>query len=252
MSEDRPAEWLSAYRTASATGVTARTLRNWESKGIITSRRSPTGQRIYNLSSLPPGFSTIKPDEQQQSSSSGERFIYARVSSSKQREDLERQVSCLQQQFPQHKVIRDIGSGINFKRPGLRTLVRCSLRGTLQEVVVAHRDRLTRLGFDLLEYLFAQSGAQLVVVGGGEKLCTEAELGEDLLSIVHIFSSRAYGMRKYKSDKPVSRPGGRRERAKKAQESTEARQGGEGTTQEASQESSSAAAGGTVDEMQKD
>jgi predicted site-specific integrase-resolvase len=139
----------------------------------------------------------------------GDRYIYARVSSSKQKDDLERQVQSLSAQFPEHRVLRDVGSGINWKRPGLRTLVQACLRGSLREVVVAHRDRLSRLGFDLLEYIIQQSGAELVVVGGGETcgLTSEQELGEDLLSIVHVFSSRHYGMRKYRTAAPKRRRG---------------------------------------------
>jgi hypothetical protein len=53
MSSFNPTEWISAYRATQATGVTARTLRTWESKGLIQSKRSPTNHRIYNIASLP-------------------------------------------------------------------------------------------------------------------------------------------------------------------------------------------------------
>jgi predicted site-specific integrase-resolvase len=129
-------------------------------------------------------------------------------------------------QYPQHKILRDIGSGINWKRPGLRSLVQACLRGTLQEVVVAHRDRLSRLGFELLEFLIEQSGARIVVMGGGEKSTTEQELGEDLLSIIHVFSSRHYGMRKYSTSNPKRR---KRDRATASGETSE---GGQDETAE--------------------
>ena len=76
--------------------------------------------------------------------SQNECFVYARVSSPKQKEDLERQKQYLLSQFPNHHLISDIGSGINFKRPGLHSLLERSSRGLVKEVVVAHRDRLCR------------------------------------------------------------------------------------------------------------
>lgn len=185
-----PENWISAYRATAAIGVTARTLRNWEARGFIRTKRSPTGHRLYDLSSY------VKAEEPGEGF--GERFIYARVSSVKQKDDLDRQVQSLTEKYPGYRVVRDIGSGINWKRPGLRTLVRSCLEGTIREVVVAHRDRLSRLAFDLLEYLVEQGGGKITVVGSGDRLCTADELGEDLLSIVHVFSSRHYGLRSYR------------------------------------------------------
>lgn len=185
-----PEQWLSAYRAPGAIGVTARTLRNWEQAGIIKAKRSPTGQRLYDLSSLRGRVSGARGDE-------GERIVYARVSSGKQREDLERQVESLRAQFPRHRVVRDIGSGINWRRPGLQAILQLCLRGALRELVVAHRDRLSRLAFELLEFLVVQSGGELKVLDGGANSSDDGELGEDLLSIVHVFSCRHYGRRKY-------------------------------------------------------
>mgnify|MGYP001567129410 FL=1 len=70
----------------------------------------------------------------------------------------------MQQQFPNHEIIKDIGSGINFKRPGLLKIITASLNGELNEIVVAHKDRLTRFAFDLLEWLFKQHNTKLVVL----------------------------------------------------------------------------------------
>jgi putative resolvase len=137
--------WISAYRASAATGVTARTLRNWEARGLVKTKRTPTGQRVYDLASLPGGFAepsaaaAAAPDSNAREP--GEYLIYARVSSNKHKVDLERQVESLREKFPQHRIIRDVGSGINWKRPGLRTVVQCCLRGTLRELVVAHRDQ---------------------------------------------------------------------------------------------------------------
>jgi predicted site-specific integrase-resolvase len=70
-------------------------------------------------------------------------------------------------------------------------------------LVIAHRDRLSRLAFELFEFLVTQSGGSIVVLDGGDSLSTEAELGEDLLSIIHVFSSRHYGLRRYPNKKRI-------------------------------------------------
>jgi len=215
-----PEQWLSAYRAPGAIGVTARTLRNWEQAGIIKAKRSPTGQRIYDVSSL--RLRVCGPRGEQGERPAGEYIAYARVSSAKQKDDLERQVAALRAQFPQHKVVRDVGSGINWKRPGLRAVVQHCLRGTLRELVVAHRDRLSRLAFDLLEFIVTQSGAKLTVLDRGEGSSADDELGEDLLSIVHVFSCRHYGKRKYAKRRRVDEPASE----KAAEEGTEGGGGG--------------------------
>jgi len=121
------------------------------------------------------------------------------VSSAKQKDDLERQIASLRESHPEHEVVKDIGSGINFKRKGLRSLLERSLEGGLDEVVVAHRDRLCRFAFDLIEWLFTKHGTKLVVldqdVASPE---SESEFTEDLLSIVHVFSCRYNGLRRYR------------------------------------------------------
>lgn len=99
-------------------------------------------------------------------------------------------------QFPTHKVITDVGSGINFKRKGLRTLLDEAQRGRIRQVVVAHRDRLCRFAFELVEWILAKGGATLLVQNGKQDL--QQEFSEDLLAIVHVFSCRFNGMRRYK------------------------------------------------------
>lgn len=190
--------WLSAAKARHKLGVCAKTLRSWDAKNLIRTTRSPTGNRIYDVGSV----LISRPDQSVQHS--GHNIAYARVSSAKQKTDLERQIQSLTEEFPQHRVVRDIGSGINWRRPGLKTILRYCLEGSLRELVVAHRDRLSRLGFELIEFLIKESGGKLLVLGKGvqgktgEEFRGESELGEDLLSIIHVFSSGHYGSRKYK------------------------------------------------------
>ena len=122
-------------------------------------------------------------------------FIYARVSSPKQSEDLERQISDLQTSYPGFQVLSDTGSGINFKRKGFKRLLQEIMYGNVGKVVVSYRDRLCRIAFDLLEFICDQHQTELLVHNKDKDGSDEKELLEDLMAITHVFSSRLYGKR---------------------------------------------------------
>lgn len=168
-------------------GVSGSTLRNWADSGKVECVRSPNNQRLYNLNSGP--WKKVKDDCKD--------IIYVRVSSTKQKDDLERQKTCLLSHYPNHEIISDVGSGINFKRPGLLTLLRMSGQGRVRQVVVASRDRLCRFAFDLLEWFFGENSTELKV-HFEEDQSKEQELSDDLLSIIQVFCCRRNGKRRYK------------------------------------------------------
>ena len=124
---------------------------------------------------------------------------YCRVSGSGQSDDLASEVAYVQGKYPNTETIKDFGSGINFKRKGVRTLLERILRGDKRRVVVAHRDRLARFGGEVIQYLVEQNGGKVVVLDE-TVYSPEEELTADLLAIRHVFSCRMYGLRKY-SDK---------------------------------------------------
>ena len=173
---------------ANVFGVTTQTLQDWERQGKIKAIKTEGGHRryIYDV-----------PRVHGESKKSKRKFIYARVSSTKQKLDLQRQVNALQTQYPDFEVIQDIGSGINFKRRGLITLLENVLGGNVSHIVVAHRDRLTRIGFDLFQYLFTKFGVSFEVMSDDDIKEPIADLAKDLLSIVTVFTARYYGSRKY-------------------------------------------------------
>jgi predicted site-specific integrase-resolvase len=117
------------------------TLRKYVDEGKIKSIKNEAGQRLFDVESYT-GDSTRTTT-----------ICYCRVSSSKQRDELERQVVSLQSLYPQAEIIRDIGSGLNFKRKGLLSLLDRLLRGDKLTIVVACRDRLCRFGFELIQYM---------------------------------------------------------------------------------------------------
>jgi excisionase family DNA binding protein len=169
--------------------VSDSTLRRWGDEGKISfTQYGKLGHRRYNITKL---LGKRKKEGKL-------KICYCRVSSYDQKGDLERQIQLMRENFPDHTIIKDYGSGLNFKRKGLKTILDHSFEGNLKEVVVAHKDRLCRFGYDLLQYVFEEtSGAKIVVLN--EKVQTpREELVEDLLSITTVFSSRLYGMRSSK------------------------------------------------------
>jgi predicted site-specific integrase-resolvase len=132
-------------------------------------------------------------------------YIYTRVSSRKQSDDLERQIEFIKSQKPEYnisyKLISDIGSGINFKRQGLITILDTCLQNNIGEVVIAHKDRLSRFGFDLIKLIIEKAGGKITIINDERNKSTEQELAEDLLSIIHIYSCRQMGKRKYTKTK---------------------------------------------------
>ncbi|WP_293094758.1 recombinase family protein [Moorena sp. SIOASIH] len=107
-------------------------------------------------------------------------MCYCRVSTNKQRDDLDRLLAYLHSLFPDAEVIFDIGSGLNYKRKGLRAILERIVLGDKLTIVVACRDRLTRFGFELIEYLVGLNGGKILVLSQPES-CPESELTADLL-----------------------------------------------------------------------
>ena len=124
---------------------------------------------------------------------------YCRVSGKgRPTDDLASQVAYLQKHYPEAEIIKDYGSGINFKRKGLRTLLERILRGDKLRIVVAHRDRLARFGGEVIQFLVEENGGEVVVLDKTVYGSREEELTADLLAILHVFSCRMYGLRRYR------------------------------------------------------
>ena len=154
----------------------------------------PSGIKRYNLEKFL-NDNNQKPD----SKPIIERKIcYARVSSRGQKDDLERQVSYLKEKYPNHEIIQDISSGINFKRKGLKKIINYAIQGELSEIVIAYKDRLARIGFDVLEYIFKTYSNTNIIIENQTIHSPEEEVVQDLLQIITVFAARNNGLRKYK------------------------------------------------------
>ena len=162
-------------------GVNSDTLRRWADAELIPSIRTPGGQRMYNVAQY---IKSKQPIVEPESKGERKRICYCRVSSHGQKDDLERQVTFMQDKFPNHQIISDIGSGINFRRKGLRSILEFAGKGLVEEVVVAYRDRLCRFAFELIEWLLQTNNVKLVVLNTDLDSSGKSELAEDLLSII--------------------------------------------------------------------
>lgn len=178
--------------------ITSQTLRNWDKENKIETIRTPSNTRMYSLKSVYKILNFTPPDE-------SKKYIYSRVSSAKQKDDLKRQEDLLKSKYPNYTLVSDVGSGINWKRKGLKTILEQTMRGNVKEVVVAHRDRLCRFAFELIEWIITSNGAKLVVLDTEENKSDNTELADDIMSIIHIFSCRQMGKRKYKNKSTIEK-----------------------------------------------
>jgi putative resolvase len=192
--------YLGTQAAKQVLGVCGATLREWADSGLVTSFKTPGGKYRYLVDNIISGGSS-RSDEHQRPATEKQKVCYCRVSSVGQKADLDRQAEYMQSKYPDHTIIRDIGSGINFKRKGLQTVLELAFRGCLEEVVVAYRDRLCRFAYELVAWIFHQHGVRLVVLNEEVGGC-EAELSQDLLAIVQVFCCRVNGKRKYKRQAP--------------------------------------------------
>jgi predicted site-specific integrase-resolvase len=194
-------EFITIGNASMLSGLDIQTIRKMADTSQIESYRTPSGQRRINRNSLQKLCYNDISNESEQISQK-QNFLYTRVSTKKQMDDLFRQVEYVSKpEYSDYIVIQDIGSGINFKRKGLQTILDACIQRTIGEVVVAHRDRLSRFGFDLIELFIQKAGGKLTVLANEKNSSSENELAEDLLSIIHIFNCRQMGKRSYKSRK---------------------------------------------------
>ena len=165
--------------------VSKETLRLWAEEGKIKTIKTDGGHRRYI-------YNNTENNKEKKI-----KFIYARVSSKKQESDLKRQVEFLQKLYPEYRIVTDIGSGLNFKRKGLNKILEAVFTGTVAEIVVAYKDRLCRFGFELIENLCKYFSTTLTIVNNKNSESEKDELGEDLLSVITVFTARFHGRRKY-------------------------------------------------------
>ncbi|MBB6656680.1 IS607 family transposase, partial [Lacticaseibacillus rhamnosus] len=187
---------LKPSEMAKRLGVTVKTLQKWDNAGKFKAHRTPTNRRYYTEDQYLDYIGQAdEPKKRRQ-------VAYARVSNIGQKDDLTNQIDFLRQ-YANGKgvildeVITDIGSGLNYKRKKWNALLDDVMAGNVETIYVTYKDRFVRFGYDWFERLAQKFNTQIVVLNNPD-LSPQEELTEDLISIIHVFSSRLSGLRKYK------------------------------------------------------
>jgi len=126
------------------------------------------------------------------------KICYCRVSSQKQKEDLTRQITMMKRLYPGYEIITDIGSGLNFERPGLKKIIDYAIKGEIDKIVVAYKDRLARIGYELIENIIKDySKSEIEIINKEEEETPEEEVTKDIITIMNVYTSKINKKRKY-------------------------------------------------------
>ena len=208
MSKDN--KYIGGKQACEILGVHMQTLYNWEKSGKIEIiRHSEKGKRFYNVEKYlkenkqKTVYDIEKEQEEEEiiiNKTDKINICYVRVSTHGQKDDLERQKEFMRKKYKKYEIIEDIGSGINFNRRGLRKIIDFAISGKINKLVVAHKDRLTRFGFDLIEDLIKKYSNGIVILDDNKdsKKEPKEELVDDVLQILNVYTAKMNGLRKYK------------------------------------------------------
>lgn len=179
--------------------VTAQTLRNWDKNGKLKPHHTTdSGYRYYSQEQLNRVLG-IK-------DKSRKVIGYCRVSSHKQKDDLDRQIQNMETyllaQGRPFEIITDIGSGINYDKKGLKELVKLITQNEVDKVVILYKDRLLRFGYEIIEYIASLYNCEIEIIDNTEKT-EQQELVEDMIQIITVFSCKLQGKRANKAKKMI-------------------------------------------------
>lgn len=178
-------------------GVSVKTLQRWDRNGILKANRTPTDRRYYTYEQYLQ-FKGIQTDNDIR-----DIVIYARVSTRNQKDDLHNQVEFLKQfcnakGIIVNQCIEDFGSGLNYNRKKWNKLLEEVMENKIKTIIISSEDRFIRFGYDWFERFCKKFNTEIIIVNN-ESLSPNEELVQDVISILHVFSCRLYGLRKYKN-----------------------------------------------------
>lgn len=182
--------YITAKEVKLQLGITGQTLYNWRKGNKIKFKELNSRNFLYDISSLE---LTDSPKRQ--------NVIYARVSNTKQKDDLDRQISILSEFMVTKglivdKIYQDIASGMNEDRKGFNKLCLDVMENKIDTIFISYKDRLTRFGYGYLENWFGKFGTKIVYINFTREEDFQTELTEDLISIIHHFSMKMYSSRR--------------------------------------------------------
>lgn len=194
--------FYSIGKFAKIIGKSEQTLRNWDKEDRLKPHHvTDSGYRYYSQDQVNHylGMANIEPKNRL-------TIGYCRVSSHKQKDDLERQIENMEDYLKMrgynYRIIKDIGSGINYNKKGLNKIIEMVIHHEVERVVILYKDRLVRFGYELIENLFKHYQVEIEVIDNTEKT-EEQELVEDLIQIVTVFSCRLQGKRANQAKKLI-------------------------------------------------
>lgn len=175
--------------------VTVRTLQRWDNEGKLPAKRSPTNRRYYTDDQLMQFLG--KPTNNRKV------VAYTRVSTYGQKDDLKDQVSFIRQYANAKgiildEVITDVGSGLNYNRKKWNQLLYNVEQNKIKTIFITYKDRFIRFGFDWFNRFCNEHNTKIIVLNNPDT-SPDKELVDDVISIIHVFSCRLYGLRKYKN-----------------------------------------------------
>ena len=187
-------KYYSAKEVTKILGVTAQTLRNWDKQNKLKpSYTKSNGYRYYSEESI------LSYTQERKTKKDINVIGYARVSSKKQEDDLNRQIDNLNKyisnKYTSFEIISDIGSGINYSKPGLLKLIDKINRKEVDLIIVLYKDRLLRFGFELIEYFASINNVKIEILDKIDKE-EQQELVEDLVQIITAYACKLQGRRK--------------------------------------------------------
>lgn len=191
-------KFVSIAEAAKALGVSPQTLRRWEREGkAVPTEKTAGGRRRYDLAKLRPDLFRAE------SVADRKTVAYARVSSHDQKEDLERQKKVLEMYCSAagwtYEIVDDLGSGMNYRKKGLKRLIDGILDESIGRLVLTHKDRLLRFGAELIFALCEARNVEVVILNRGGDATFEEDLAKDVLEIITVFSARLYSSRSRKN-----------------------------------------------------
>ena len=178
-------------------GVSVKTLQRWDRDGILKANRTPTDRRYYTYDQYLQ-FKGIQTENDIR-----DTVIYARVSTRNQKDDLQNQVEFLKQfcnakGIIVNQCVEDFGSGLNYNRKKWNKLLDEVMANKIKTIVISNKDRFIRFGYDWFEKFCEKFNTKIIIVNN-ETISPNEELVQDIISILHVFSCRLYGLRKYKN-----------------------------------------------------
>ena len=188
---------LKPKEVAERLNVTVWTLQQWDKAGKLKAKRTSHTNRRYYTEEAINEFLGVK-----RLAKDAKVIIYCRVSNVGQKDDLKNQTEflrtfCNARGVIVDEVLTDIGSGLNYSRKHFNAIIDKAVKGSVKQLYITHKDRLTRFGYEWFEDLLKKNGCEIIVVNN-ETLSPQEEMIQDLISIIHVFSCRIHGLHKYK------------------------------------------------------